>query len=82
MSKKLNHKPFFPPRRAVKRGAPPIIKPRRPGPRRIAASTPTLVPEVAASIAAGPAVLEKMFYRLDGRQNERLFDELRSRGVL
>jgi RNA polymerase primary sigma factor len=33
MSKKLNHKPFFPPRRTVKRGAPPVIRPRR-GPRK------------------------------------------------
>jgi len=34
MSKKPQKKPFFPPRRAVKRGAPPIIKPRR-GPARV-----------------------------------------------
>ncbi len=33
MSKTPQKKPFFPPRRAVKRGAPPIIKPRR-GPAR------------------------------------------------
>jgi hypothetical protein len=31
---------------------------------------------------AWPDALEKMFYRLDGRQDERLFEELRSRGVL
>jgi surface carbohydrate biosynthesis protein (TIGR04326 family) len=31
---------------------------------------------------AWPDALEKMFYRLDGLQNERLFEALRSRGVL
>jgi hypothetical protein len=31
---------------------------------------------------AWPDALEKMFYRLDGRQNERFLDALRARGVL
>jgi RNA polymerase primary sigma factor len=45
MTKKPMQKPFFPPRRVVKRGAPPVIRPRR-GPRKPlaavqAASAPT-----------------------------------------
>jgi RNA polymerase primary sigma factor len=35
MTKKPMQKSFFPPRRAVKRGAPPVIRPRR-GPRKVA----------------------------------------------